>query len=188
MGLFQCDANFLFWFHIHKLSKQTNVNFDWTKCDQIYQIDHQIIFAHSWSHTDLLITRFFLCHSSFELYFYALEFLLIFFLHLILFLHSLVTHTHIVHICNYFPSIDVNKNHSIKQNKKKDSIRISNVYRFWANAFSRVWILLDIVLSVCRRFSQFGSLPLFFWYKNKKFNSLYFHWYRFHGDLKMFLF
>lgn len=125
----------------------------------------------------------FWCHSSFELYFYALEFLLNFFLHLIFgsFVHC---HTHIVHICNYFPSIDVNKNHSIKQNKKK-SIRISNVYRFWANAFSRVWILLDIVLSVCRRFSQFGSLPLFFWYKNKIFNSLYFHWYRFHGDLKM---
>lgn len=119
MGLFQCDANFLFWFHIHKLSKQTN------KREWLNQMRSDLSNRSSNYICTLLITHrftnntiFFLCHSSFELYFYALEFLLIFFLHLILFLHSL-SHTHIVHICNYFPSIDVNKNHSIKQNKKK---------------------------------------------------------------------
>lgn len=182
----------LFWLHIHKLSKQTNKN-DWTKCDQIYQIDHQIIFAHSWSHTDLLITRFFDVIHHLNYIFTHLNFYLIVFLHLIFgsFVHC---HTHIVHICNYFPSIDVNKYHSIKQNKKKiyshlkclsflgecflsclDIVRYSPVC---VSSFFAIWFTSTLLLIQKQniQLALFSLIPFSWRFKNGFFLNLLSFW------------
>lgn len=130
----------------------------------------------------------FWCHSSFELYFYALEFLLNFFLHLIFgsFVHC---HTHIVHICNYFPSIDVNKNHSIKQNKKKiyshlkclsflgecflsclDIVRYSPVC---VSSFFAIWFTSTLLLIQKQniQLALFSLIPFSWEFKNDFFNK-----------------
>lgn len=115
-------------------------------------------------------------------------FIKFFFLHLIFgsFVHC---HTHIVHICNYFPSIDVNKNHSIKQNKKKiyshlkclsflgecflsclDIVRYSPVC---VSSFFAIWFTSTLLLIQKQniQLALFSLIPFSWRFKNDFFNK-----------------